>query len=55
MLVACDVARSYGVARSLIYRWRQSESAFVPAMLLDGPPEKASKATPAIALDILGG
>ena len=56
----CDVARRHDVARSLIYQWRraarrQAEPAFVPAVLLDEPSEKASGTTPAVVLDLPDG
>jgi transposase len=56
----CDVARRHDVARSLIYQWRraalrQAEPAFVPAVLVDGPPEQASGPIAAIVLDLPDG
>jgi transposase len=56
----CDVARRHDVARSLIYQWRraarrQAEPAFMPTVLLDESPEKASETTPAIVLDLADG
>jgi transposase len=56
----CDVARRHDVARSLIYQWRraalrQAEPAFVPAVLVDGPPEQASDPVAAVVLDLPGG
>ena len=56
----CDVARRYDVARSLIYQWRraarrQAESVFMPAVLVDEPPEPASDPIAAIVIDLPGG
>ncbi len=55
----CDVARRHDVARSLIYQWRraarQAEAVFVPAVLVDGPPEQASDPIAAVVLDLPDG
>ena len=56
----CDVARRHDVARSLIYQWRRAalrrtEPVFVPAVLVDGPPEKASGAMATIVFDLADG
>ena len=56
----CDVARRHDVARSLIYQWRRSalrqvEPVFVPAVLVDDPPEQASDPVAAVVLDLPGG
>ena len=56
----CDVARRYDIARSLIYQWRRvalcrAEPVFVPAVVVDEPPEQASEAIVAAVLDLPDG
>jgi len=56
----CDVARRHDVARSLIYQWRraalrETEPAFVPAVVVDEPVMPASDPTPALVLDLPDG
>jgi transposase len=56
----CDVARRHDVARSLIYQWRraalrQAEPVFVPAVLVDAPPEQAPDPIAAVVLDLPDG
>ena len=56
----CDVARRHDVARSLIYQWRRAalrraEPVFVPAVLVDEPPEQAPELTAAVVLDLPDG
>ena len=56
----CDIARRHDVARSLIYQWRraalrQTHPIFVPAVLVDEPPEQALEPIVAAVLDLPGG
>ncbi len=56
----CDVARRHDVARSLIYQWRRAarrraNPVFVPAVLVDEPPEQASELIVATVLDLPDG
>ena len=56
----CDVARCHDVARSLIYQWRRAarrraKPVFVPAVLVDEPPEQASEPIVAAVLDLPDG
>lgn len=56
----CDVARRHDVARSLIYQWRRDalrgvDPVFVPALVMDEPPEQASEPVVAAVLDLPDG
>jgi transposase len=60
--VVADVARQYEVSTSLIYRWRREAlaeadggPAFAPAVVVDGPALLASRAEPAIVVELAGG
>jgi len=60
--VVADIARQYEVSTSLIYRWRREAlaeagggPAFAPAVLVDGPEPLASRAEPAIVVELAGG
>ncbi len=56
----CDVARRHDVARSLIYQWRRAalrsvDPVFVPAVVMEEPPEQASEPVVAAVLDLPDG
>ena len=61
--VVADVSRQYEVSTSLIYKWRrevlssQAEAPFIPAVIVDGPPEvkPAVHHEPAIVVELAGG
>ena len=58
-----DISRQYEVSTSLIYKWRrevlasQAEAQFIPAVIVDGPPEAepAVHHEPAIVVELAGG
>ena len=61
--VVADISRQYEVSTSLIYKWRrevlasQAEAQFIPAVIVDGPPEAepAVHHEPAIVVELAGG